>query len=79
MSLKRRAVERLPAHGTFGTIELFDVAERGKEGEVFLLRDDSQLVVSTISRWGSDTTAIEYHNGRTIGGFARCGWIDETG
>ena len=67
VSLKRRAVERLPSHDGFGTIELFDTAEVAPDGEV-LLQDDSLVVLHDQSMGFIGTSAIEFHNGRTIGG-----------
>jgi hypothetical protein len=70
VSLKRRAVERLPSHDGFGTIELFDLDEVVPAGEV-LLRDDSLVVTHHQSMGFVGTSVVEYHNGRTLGGFRR--------
>jgi hypothetical protein len=70
VSLKRRAVERLPSHDGFGTIELFDTAEVAP-GDEILLQDDSLVVLHDQSMGFVGTSAIEFHNGRTLGGFRR--------
>ena len=70
VSLKRRAVERLPSHPEFGTIELFDVAAVVTDGEV-LYQDDSLVVRHDQSMGIVGTSATEFHNGRTVGGFRR--------
>ena len=70
VSLKRRAVERLPSHPEFGTIELFDMGEVVAEGEV-LYQDDSLVVLHDQSMGIIGTSSVEFHNGRTIGGFRR--------
>ena len=70
LSLKRKAVERLPENEGFGTIELFDQAALLEPGEVFWL--DSGLVVFHEQSLGfRGTSVIEFHNGRTLGGFRR--------
>jgi len=70
LSYKRAAVERMPDHGSFGTIELFDSADLRRDGETLLL-DDSHPVKHDQSIGFGPTTAIEFHNGRAIGGFRR--------
>ena len=70
VSLKRRAVERLPSHDGFGTIELFDLAEVAPDGET-LLQDDSFVVTHYQSMGFVGTSSVEFHNGRTLGGFRR--------
>ncbi len=70
VSMKRRAVERLPSHDGFGTIELFDVAEVASDGEI-LLQDDSLVVTHYQSMGFVGTSSVEFHNGRTLGGFRR--------
>ena len=70
LSYKRAALERLPDNGSFGTIEIFDVVTLRRDDEVFLL-DDSHPVLHDQSIGFGPTTAIEFHNGRSIGGFAR--------
>ena len=70
VSLKRRAVERLPSHDGFGVIEMFDTAEVAPDGET-LLQDDSLVVLHDQSLGVVGTSSIEYHNGRALGGFRR--------
>ena len=70
VSMKRRAVERLPSHDGFGTIELFDVVEVASDGEI-LLQDDSLVVTHYQSMGFVGTSSVEFHNGRTLGGFRR--------
>ncbi len=70
VSMKRRAVERLPSHDGFGTIELFDIAEVARDGET-LLQDDSLVVTHYQSMGFRGTSSVEFHNGRTLGGFRR--------
>ncbi len=70
VSYKRAALERMPDHGLFGTIELFDNPSVRRDGDMLLL-DDSHPVMHDQSIGFGPTSAIEYHNGRTIGGFRR--------
>lgn len=70
LSFKRRAIDRFPVHEDFGTIELFDQAALLLPGESFWL--DSELMVFHHQSLGfRGTSAIEFHNGRTLGGFRR--------
>ena len=70
ITMKRRAVDRLPSHDGFGTIELFDIAEVARDGET-LLQDDSLVVTHYQSMGFRGTSSVEFHNGRTLGGFRR--------
>lgn len=70
LSMKRRALERLPDHEGFGTIELFDAPDLAVAGEV-LLQMDEPVVWHDQSMGFAGTSVIEFHNGRTLGGFKR--------
>lgn len=70
VSYKRAALERMPDNGPFGAIHLFDNVTLRRDGEVLLL-DDSHPVLHDQSMGFGPTTAIEFHNGRAIGGFQR--------
>lgn len=67
LSYKRAALERMPDHGSFGAIELFDSLTIRRDGEVLLL-DDSHPVLHDQSLGFGPTSTIEFHNGRTIAG-----------
>ncbi len=70
LSLKRRAIERLPDNKGFGTIELFDQSALLAPGDVFWL--ENGLVVDHYQSLGfGGTSVIEFHNGRALGGFRR--------
>jgi Glycosyl transferase family 2 len=70
ISLKRWAVERLPEPAEDTPIALLDSATISTDGEI-LVSDDTILVWHDQSLGFVGTTAIEFHNGRTIGGFRR--------
>ena len=70
LSYKRAALERMPDHGSFGAIELFDSMTLRRDDDVLLL-DDSHPVLHDQSMGFGPTTAIEFHNGRTLGGYQR--------
>jgi hypothetical protein len=70
ISLKRWAVERLPVPSDDTPLALLDSATISSDGEV-LVSDDSIVVMHDQSLGFVGTTAIEFHNGRTIGGFRR--------
>ncbi|HEY7131044.1 MAG TPA: hypothetical protein VH440_02275 [Candidatus Limnocylindrales bacterium] len=70
LSLTRRGVARLPSHPDIGTIELFDSAALRDGGDI-LVQDDSFVVLHDQSLGVAGTSVIEFHNGRTIGGFRR--------
>jgi len=70
LSFKRRAVERLPRHADFGAMEIFDARKILTNGDV-LLADDSIVVFHDQSMGFAGTSATEFHNGRTLGGFRR--------
>jgi hypothetical protein len=70
VSYKRAILDRLPAHGALGAIELFDTAEMRRPGET-LVNDDSIRVSHHQSMGVGGTTASQFHNGRAIAGFRR--------
>lgn len=70
LSYKRAALERMPDNGSFGSIELFDSATLRRNDDVLLL-DDSHPVLHDQSMGFGPTTAVEFHNGRTVGGYQR--------
>ena len=74
VSMKRRAMQRLPSHPDFGTIELFDMPDVVADGDV-MYQDDSLVVMHDQSLGIVGTTSIEFHNGRSLGGFRR-GFMD---
>jgi hypothetical protein len=70
ISYKRKVLDRRPDHGELGVIEVFDTALLRRPGEV-LLNDDTIRVRHYQCLGVAATTALEFHNGRTIGGFRR--------
>lgn len=70
VTYKRKAIDRRPAHGTLGVIELFDTAEIRRDDEI-LLNDDSIRVSHYQCMDLATNASIEFHNGRTIAGFRR--------
>ena len=71
LSMKRRVVDRLPNHAGFGTIELFDMVDLVRTGETIQFVLDEPVVAHDQSLGFDATSRLEYHNGRTIGGFRR--------
>jgi hypothetical protein len=70
VTYKRTAIERRPAHGSLGVIELFDTAELRRDDEVLLNDDSIRVSHFQCMDLGSNATT-EFHNGRTIAGFRR--------
>jgi hypothetical protein len=70
ISYKRAVLDRRPDHGDLGVIELFDTASLRRPGEV-LLNDDTIRVRHHQCLGVAASAALEFHNGRTIGGFRR--------
>jgi hypothetical protein len=70
ISYKRAVLDRRPDHGDLGVIEVFDTALLRRPGEV-LLNDDTIRVRHHQCLGVAASAALEFHNGRTIGGFRR--------
>ena len=70
VTYKREAIDRRPAHGSLGVIELFDTAELRRDDEI-LLNDDSIRVSHYQCMDLTANASTEFHNGRTIAGFRR--------
>jgi hypothetical protein len=70
ISYKRKVLDRRPDHGDLGVIEVFDTAQLRLSGEV-LLNDDTIRVRHHQCLGIAASAALEFHNGRTIGGFRR--------
>ena len=69
-SYRRDVLDRLPRHGSLGSIELFDAVGMRRPGEV-LINDGSIRVTHHQSMGIGPTAASQFHNGRTIAGFRR--------
>lgn len=69
ISLRRDAVNRLSNNDGFGTVELFASADLLRGG--ILLQDDQRIVYHDQSMGIVGTSAIEFHNGRALGGLRR--------
>jgi hypothetical protein len=67
---KGAILERRPANGDLGTIEWLDLTALCRPGDV-LLNDDTIRVIHHQCMGIAATSAVEFHNGRTIAGFHR--------
>jgi hypothetical protein len=70
LAYKRQALDRMPDHGDFGAVELFDTASIRRDGET-LVNDDRIRVAHYQSFGLAGSAAIQYHGGRAIAGVRR--------
>ncbi len=70
VAYKRHVLDRMPDHGDFGAVELFDTATMRRDGET-LVNDDRIRVAHHQSFGIAGTGMLQYHGGRAVGGLRR--------